>query len=133
MVCVNVHAMNSPDQQPTNTNREKLRLEVMRVIEANPDMSQREIARKLGVSLGGINYALKALIERGFVKTGNFGRSENKGAYIYLLTPEGVAQKSALAAKFLGRKLEEYEVLRQEIEVLKGEVGSDESGRGAKS
>ena len=125
--------MNSPDQQPTNTNREKLRLEVMRVIEANPDMSQREIARKLGVSLGGINYALKALIERGFVKTGNFGRSENKGAYIYLLTPEGVAQKSALAAKFLGRKLEEYEVLRQEIEVLKGEVGSDESGRGAKS
>lgn len=102
----------------------------MRVIEANPEISQRQLARELGVSLGGINYALKALIERGFVKAGNFGRSDNKGAYLYLLTPEGVAQKSALAARFLSRKLEEYEALRREIKSLKREV-SLERGAGS--
>ena len=122
--------MNKVSPQPTNQNREQLRLAVMRVIEANPEISQRQLARELGVSLGGINYALKALIERGFVKAGNFGRSDNKGAYLYLLTPEGVAQKSALAAKFLSRKIEEYEALRREIKSLKREV-SLERGAGS--
>ena len=92
--------MNNSEYPSINVNREELRLEVMRVIEANPEVSQRQLAAELGVSLGGVNYALKALIERGFVKAGNFGRSDNKGAYLYLLTPEGVAQKSALAARF---------------------------------
>ena len=87
-------------------------------------MSQREIARELGVSLGGVNYALKALIEREFIKAGNFGRSKNKVAYMYLLTPEGIAQKSMLAATFLRRKLEEYEALKQEINSLKQEVNT---------
>ena len=87
-------------------------------------MSQREIARELGVSLGGVNYALKALIERGFIKAGNFGRSDNKSAYLYLLTPAGLSQKSALAATFLRRKLEEYEALKQEINSLKREVNT---------
>ena len=105
----------------------------MRVIEANPEISQRQIARELGVSLGGVNYALKALIERGFVKADNFRKSGSKAAYLYVLTPRGIAEKSSLATAFLGRKLEEYELLKQEIEALKGEVGSDESGRGAKS
>ena len=102
--------------------REELRLRVMQLIETHPEMSQRRIARELGVSLGAVNYALKALVERGFVKAGNFGRSENKAAYLYLLTPEGIAQKSVLAATFLTRKLEEYEVLKQEIKSLKKEV-----------
>lgn len=102
--------------------RDELRLRILRLLEQHPEMSQREIARELGVSLGGVNYALKALIERGFVKAGNFGRSEHKAAYLYLLTPEGIAQKGALAATFLSRKLEEYEVLKREIKALKREV-----------
>ena len=113
--------------------REELRLRVLLALEANPELSQRQLAAKLGVSLGGVNFALKALIERGFVKAGNFRKSGNKVAYLYVLTPQGVAEKASLATAFLGRKLEEYEVLRQEIEALKGEVGSDKSGKGAES
>jgi len=113
--------------------RDELRLRVLRALEANPELSQRQLAQELGVSLGGVNYALKALIERGFVKADNFRKSGTKVAYLYVLTPKGIAEKSALATAFLGRKLEEYEVLRQEIESLKGEVGSHESGKGAKS
>ena len=76
------------------------------------------------MSLGGVNYALKALVERGFVKASNFRKSDNKVAYLYVLTPQGVAEKASLATAFLGLKLEEYEALKQEIEALKGEVGS---------
>ena len=113
--------------------RDELKLRVLRALEANPELSQRQLAAELGVSLGGVNYALKALVERGFVKAGNFRKSGNKVAYLYVLTPQGVAEKASLAAAFLGRKLEEYEVLRQEIEALKGEVGASDSGTGAKS
>jgi EPS-associated MarR family transcriptional regulator len=116
--------------------RDELRLRVLRALEVNPELSQRQLAAQLGVSLGGVNYALKALIERGFVKAGNFRNSGNKVAYLYVLTPQGVAEKVSLATAFLGRKLEEYEVLRQEIEALKGEVGSGDSAdsrKGAKS
>ena len=125
-------AQNSDTALSTSA-RDELRLRVLRALEANPELSQRQLAAELGVSLGGVNYALKALIERGFVKADNFRKSGNKVAYLYVLTPQGVAEKSSLATAFLGRKLEEYEVLRQEIEALKGEVGSDESGKGAKS
>ena len=113
--------------------RNELRLRVLRELEVNPELSQRQLAQELGVSLGGVNYALKALVERGFVKAGNFRKSGNKVAYLYVLTPKGVAEKGALATAFLGRKLEEYEVLRQEIEALKGEAGSGQPGSGAKS
>ena len=113
--------------------RDELRLRVLRALEANPELSQRQLAAELGVSLGGVNYALKALVERGFVKAGNFRKSGNKVAYLYVLTPQGVAEKASLATAFLGRKLQEYEVLRQEIEALKGEVGSSKSGKGAES
>ena len=113
--------------------RDELRLRVLRALEVNPELSQRQLAADLGVSLGGVNYALKALVERGFVKADNFRKSGNKVAYLYVLTPQGVAEKASLATAFLGRKLEEYEVLRQEIEALKGEVGSGDSGGGAKS
>ena len=114
----------------------ELRLRVLRALEANPELSQRQLAAELGVSLGGVNYALKALVEQGFVKADNFRKSGNKVAYLYVLTPQGVAEKASLATAFLGRKLEEYEVLRQEIEALKGEVGSGDSAdsrRGAES
>ena len=107
--------------------RDELRLRVLRALEANPELSQRQLAAKLGVSLGGVNYALKALMERGFVKAENFRKSGRKVAYLYLLTPKGVVEKTSLAAAFLGRKLVEYELLNQEIEALKGEVGSGDS------
>jgi len=122
--------MNAAPQQndsPLSTvARDELRLRVLRALEANPELSQRQLAAELGVSLGGVNYALKALIERGFVKADNFRRSGSKVAYLYVLTPKGVAEKASLVTVFLGRKLEEYEVLRREIEALKGEVDSDE-------
>lgn len=110
--------------------RDELRLRVLRAIEANPELSQRQLAQELGASLGGVNYALKALVERGFVKADNFRRSGTKVAYLYLLTPKGVAEKASLATAFLGRKLGEYEQLKQEIEALKGEVGSGDSSKG---
>ena len=113
--------------------RDELRLRVLRALDANPELSQRQLAAELGVSLGGVNYALKALVERGFVKADNFRKSGNKVAYLYVLTPQGVAEKASLATVFPGRKLEEYEVLRQEIEALKGEVNSGDMGKGAKS
>ena len=113
--------------------RDELRLKVLRALEANPELSQRRLAAELGVSLGGANYALKALMERGFVKANNFRKSGRKAAYLYVLTPKGVVEKTSLAAVFLGRKLAEYEVLRQEIAALKGEVDSAGSGKGAKS
>jgi MarR family transcriptional regulator, temperature-dependent positive regulator of motility len=112
--------------------RDELRLRVLRALEANPELSQRQLAAELGVSLGGVNYALKALMERGFVKADNFRKSGRKVAYLYVLTPKGVAEKTSLAAAFLVRKLEEYEVLKQEIEALKGEVGSEDSEKGAR-
>ena len=115
-------------QGPETSVRDELRLRVLRALEANPELSQRQLAAELGVSLGGVNYALKMLMERGFVKADNFRKSGRKVAYLYVLTPRGVAEKASLAAAFLGRKLEEYELLTQEIEALKGEVGSDDSG-----
>lgn len=108
--------------------RDELRLRVLRALEANPKLSQRQLAAELGVSLGGVNYALKALVKRGFIKAANFRKSGTKAAYLYVLTPLGVVEKASLATAFLSRKREEYEVLRQEIEALKDEVGSDEPG-----
>ena len=110
--------------------RDELRLRVLRALEVSPELSQRQLAAELGVSLGGVNFALKALVERGFVKADNFRKSGHKVAYLYVLTPQGVAEKASLATAFLGRKLEEYEVLRREIEALKGELSPDKSGTG---
>ena len=132
--------MNDPSKDSTDDTgggaKAELRLRVLRALEANPELSQRQLAAELGVSLGGVNYALKALIERGCVKADNFRKSGRKVAYLYVLTPKGIAEKASLATAFLGRKLEEYEMLRQEIEALKGEVGSGtlaDSRKGAKS
>jgi len=99
---------------------------VMRVLKENPDLTQRELADKLGVSVSGLNYCLKALIEKGWVKMQNFGHSKNKFGYVYLLTPDGIAQKAALTGRFLKRKLEEYEALKAEIEAIKFEAKEPE-------
>ena len=118
---------------PETSARDELRLRVLRALEANPELSQRQLAVELGVSLGGINFALKALMARGFVKVDNFRKSGRKVGYLYVLTPAGIAKKTSLAVAFLDRKLEEYEVLKQEIEALRGEVGSGDSGKEAES
>ena len=86
-------------------------------------MSQRELAEALGVSLGKTNYCLKALMGKGLVKMRNFKNSQKKVSYAYLLTPAGVAEKAELTARFLKMKMAEYEQLRQEIELLQGELG----------
>jgi EPS-associated MarR family transcriptional regulator len=101
---------------------------VMRLIEANPRISQRELAQIMGVSLGKANYCLNALIEKGWVKARNFRKSDNKLAYAYLLTPRGVQQKAAIAVQFLHRKMGEYESLRKEIAELRREVAASRNG-----
>lgn len=96
------------------------------MLEDNPDCSQRDIARQLGVSLGAVNFCLNALIEKGHVKVNNFRAADNKLRYAYLLTPKGVSEKAALTSRFLRRKLREYEALKAEIEALRddGQVQS---------
>ena len=97
-------------------------LDALRLLATNPDMTQRELAKALGVSLGAANYCLKALVEKGWVKLENFQKNPHKLGYLYLLTPMGIAAKTALTATFLKRKLEEYETLKAEIQQLKIEV-----------
>lgn len=97
---------------------------VLRMLQDNPDMTQREIAQSLGLSTSGLNYCLKALIEKGWVKVHNFSQSKNKFGYIYVLTPQGIAEKTYLTSRFLMRKMAEYEALRAEIESLHAEVKS---------
>ena len=104
--------------------REDTYLKVMRLLEKNPDLTQRELAEQLGVSVGSVNYCMKALMEKGLVKMKNFIHSKNKFGYVYVLTPTGIAERTALTSKFLARKVAEYETLKHEIEVLKAEVDS---------
>ena len=95
---------------------------VMRILQENPDLTQRELAKRLGVSIGGLNYCLKALMDKGWVKMQNFQNSKNKFKYVYLLTPEGISEKVALTSRFLERKMQEYETLKAEIESLRQAV-----------
>lgn len=92
------------------------------MLQDNPDMTQREIAEKLGISTSGLNYCLNALIDKGWIKMQNFSQSKNKFGYIYVLTPQGIAEKALLAGRFLKRKMTEYEQLQSEIEALKVEM-----------
>ncbi|OOG44653.1 MarR family EPS-associated transcriptional regulator [Polaromonas sp. A23] len=94
-------------------------LQVLRLLESNPKMSQRDLAKALGISLGKANYCLNALLDKGLLKMQNFQGSKSKLAYAYLLTPAGIAEKAGLTRRFLKSKMEEYEQLRLEIESLK--------------
>jgi EPS-associated MarR family transcriptional regulator len=98
--------------------------QVLRLLEINPEISQRELAVALGVSLGKTNYCLKALLDKGLLKIQNFQSSKRKLAYAYVLTPAGIREKAALTRRFLARKVGEYERLRVEIEALQTEVGA---------
>ena len=95
---------------------------VMRILHDSPDITQRALAEKLGVSVSGLNYCLKALIDKGWVKIQNFSNNKNKLGYSYLLTPTGIVQKASLTRSFLQRKKQEYEALKQEIKQMKQEV-----------
>ncbi len=99
---------------------------VMCILEEKPDITQREIAQKLGISTSGLNYALNALIDKGWVKVHNFSKSNNKLGYAYLLTPIGISEKVTLTSRFLQRKLQEYEDMKAEIESLRSELDSQD-------
>lgn len=106
-------------------NHEDVRFRVMRLLHENPKITQRELAEKVEISVGGIHYVLKALVEKGSVKLGNFSAAKDKRRYVYILTPKGIAEKTAITKRFLARKLEEYESLKAEIESLRDEMNDD--------
>jgi EPS-associated MarR family transcriptional regulator len=94
----------------------------MSLLEKNPGITQRELAQKLGISLGGVNYCIKALIQKGLIKMRNFTNSKNKFGYVYRLTPTGIVERSVAAHEFLRRKIEEHDALKAEIDALKRDL-----------
>jgi len=101
------------------------RYKILKRLQDNPDISQRQLAEELGVSLGKINFCLQALIEKGLIKARNFSKSQKKSRYLYILTPSGIENKAALTKRFLTRKIAEYETLRAEIEEIRKELESN--------
>ena len=106
--------------------REDTRFRVLRLLEQNPEMSQRELADAVGISNGSAHYLLSALAERGLIKVGNFTASNDKRRYAYILTRRGVMEKAAITSRFLSRKLEEYEALKHEISEIEAELKAEE-------
>lgn len=106
-----------------NTSQEDVRFRVLRLLQDNPEITQRELAAEVGVSVGGVHYVLNALVEKGLVKLGNFSAAKDKRRYAYILTPKGIAEKAAITKRFLARKITEYETLRAEIDLLRDELG----------
>lgn len=100
---------------------EEQHLQILRLLQSDPDLSQRQLARALGISLGKTNYCVRALLDKGLIKVRNFRNSHNKLAYAYLLTPAGLAAKARLTRRFLEAKQREYEALRCEIAELEQE------------
>jgi EPS-associated MarR family transcriptional regulator len=108
---------------------EEVRYKLLRLLEPNPSLSQREVARELGISLGKVNYCLKALVNKGLIKAANFKNSKNKAAYMYLLTPRGLEEKARVTTRFLQIKMQEYKALRQEIEQIRQEAEREARSR----
>ena len=102
--------------------QEDVRFRVLRLLQQNPELSQRELAEAVGISVGGAHYVLSALVNKGLVKLGNFSANPDKRRYAYILTPKGLSEKAQLTRRFLARKMEEYEALRDEIDSLQGEL-----------
>ncbi|MBE0511343.1 MAG: MarR family EPS-associated transcriptional regulator [Chromatiales bacterium] len=107
---------------PKSVLSDEIRYQLLKQLEDNPAMTQREMASAMGISLGKLNYCLKALIEKGWVKAGNFRRNKDKLGYAYLLTPKGVNEKTRVTLAFLARKQQEYDQLAYELESLRQEV-----------
>jgi len=104
--------------------QEEAHFQILRLLHENPELTQRELGERVGISLGAVNYCLRALIDRGFVKAQNFKRSPKKIGYVYFLTPAGMTEKTLLTARFLKRKVSEYEALKKEIGDLRAELGN---------
>ena len=109
----------------SKTRHPDIHYQVMNLIQKQPDISQRELAQKTGISLGSMHYCIKALAQKGWVKAGNFKNNPDKSVYLYLLTPEGITQKSKLAIDFLKRKRQEYKQLKREIDSLSEELHNE--------
>ena len=103
---------------------EDIHFRVLKVIETNPKITQRALADELGISLGKANYCIKSLAQKGWIKASNFKNSNNKLAYAYLLTPHGIEEKALMTVRFLRRKMDEYEALKEEIDQLKRDIDS---------
>lgn len=101
---------------------DEYRYKILKELEANPEISQRELAKGLGISLGKTNFCIQALIEKGLIKARNFKNSQNKKAYIYYLTPKGIEDKASVTLQFLKRKMDEYQALETEIARLQQEA-----------
>lgn len=102
--------------------QEDVRFRVLRLLNDDPELSTRQIAEQVGISNGSAYYCLNALLKKGMVKLGNFAASEHKGRYAYILTPSGIREKAALTARFLERKVQEYDNLKREIATLEKEM-----------
>jgi EPS-associated MarR family transcriptional regulator len=100
-------------------NQKDIRLDLLRNLESNPEYTQRELSKDMGVSLGKVNYCIKKLTEKGLIKLTNFKQNPNKVGYVYILTPRGIEEKTKLTFSFLKRKVIEYEILKKEINALK--------------
>lgn len=109
---------------------EEFHYKLLKVLQDNPDLSQRELAQEVGLSLGKTNYCLRALIEKGLIKANNFRNSQNKMAYAYVLTPSGIEERVQATAYFLKRKVAEYEALEKEIEQLRSEIKQGQTNTG---
>lgn len=105
---------------------DETRYRILKMLEADPQASQRRIADELGISLGRVNYCLQALIKKGLVKANNFRNSEHKRAYLYLLTPRGIEERARVTARFLRVKLNEYEILKRELAELEREAAAQD-------
>lgn len=101
---------------------DETRYRLFKLVEEHPDMSQRQLAQEMGVSVGKLNYCLRALVDIGLIKMGNFARSNHKLGYAYMLTPKGLVEKSKVTARFLARKEVEYEALKNELFALRAEA-----------
>src|SRR3989304_3430587 len=110
---------------------DEYRYKLLRLLEKEPQLSQRELASQLGLSLGKVNYCVQSLIEKGLIKARNFRNSQNKMAYMYYLTPKGIQDKARVTVRFLQRKMTEYEQLKNEIEELRREAAGRGGRRGA--
>lgn len=126
-----VQVLNAAAVNPRTVLSDEFRYRILKRLEANPELSQRDLARELGVSVGKINYGMRALLDLGLIKANNFVNSRNKQGYIYVLTPKGIQAKARTAVRYFKQKLAEYEALQKELEELRVEVA--QPGRGTKA
>jgi len=105
--------------------QEDVRFRVLRLLHENPELSQRDLASAVGISNGSAHYLLNALLDKGLIKIGNFTAAQDKRRYAYILTPKGIAEKVAITKRFLERKIQEYDALKEEIEALRDELGNE--------